>query len=96
MTHLKSAIIRTIKGIRARVRPDVRDALHGFGLFFAVTLIFLSDRFSPRRDREAQPGLRRAALVVSDLSNVRAVTQCAGVDGLSSPRFYGALGVTDR
>ena len=38
MIRLKSTIIGTVKSIRARVRPDVRDALDGFGLFFAVTL----------------------------------------------------------
>jgi hypothetical protein len=33
-----------------------------------------------------------ATLVSSD----DRINRCAGVDGLSSPRFYGALGVTDR
>jgi hypothetical protein len=40
MTRLRAAIIRTVKDIRARVRPDVRDALDGFGVLFAVTLLF--------------------------------------------------------
>ncbi|SIO39570.1 hypothetical protein SAMN05443247_04803 [Bradyrhizobium erythrophlei] len=40
MTRLRAAIIRTVKGIRARVRPDVRDALDSFGVLFAVTLLF--------------------------------------------------------
>jgi hypothetical protein len=40
MNRLRAAIIRTVKGIRARVRPDVRDALDSFGVLFAVTLLF--------------------------------------------------------
>ena len=29
-----------VKRLRAKVRPDIRQALDGFGLFFAITLFF--------------------------------------------------------
>jgi hypothetical protein len=40
VTRAQAAIIRIVKDMRARVRPDVRDALDSFGLLFAVTLFF--------------------------------------------------------
>jgi hypothetical protein len=32
--------MRFLKRVRAKVRPDIRQAIDGFGLFFAVTLFF--------------------------------------------------------
>jgi hypothetical protein len=32
--------VNFLKRVRARVRPDIREAIDGFGVVFAVTLFF--------------------------------------------------------
>ena len=32
--------MRALKRLRARIRPDIRQAMDGFGVLFAVTLFF--------------------------------------------------------
>ncbi len=32
--------MRALKRLRARIRPDIREAIDGFGVLFAVTLFF--------------------------------------------------------
>ena len=35
-----SALMNTLRRIRSKVKPEVRQWLDGFGLFFAITLFF--------------------------------------------------------